>query len=114
LGGFIFSGGRGRGSLRRLKMVNTVPVNFADEESRILSESFVKTFKGFACRVCGNKDFGLLKDDNDTQMKLSAYKSNGEGVFYNVTSFACTECGHIEQFFDRILNKKFEKELAHV
>jgi transposase len=113
-GGFIFCGWRGNGSLRRLKMSNTIPIDFADQESKELSEKFDKTFKGLACRICGNRDFGLLKDNDDTQMKLKSYKSNGESVFYNVTSFACTDCGHIEQFFDRILHKKIGKELSYV
>jgi hypothetical protein len=92
--------------------IRTLP----DEKAQGLARRLKERAPRLECRVCGNRDFGLIEDPNAnvrtilerrplSSYPLYRYSRNGEEpIFQNLITLVCTNCGHLEQFAEAVLD----------
>lgn len=78
------------------------------EEAKQLARRLMKRAPGLRCRVCEGRDFALLEqpdmDYRTTLVREPLAQSAGEVVRQKLLTLLCTNCGHLEQFAEAVVN----------
>jgi transcription elongation factor Elf1 len=85
--------------------VGGLVIRAVEDEARVLARKIMAKAPAFSCPACGHRDFGLIEQpEAGFRTWLSREDRRvGEKTSQPLVTLVCTNCGHIEQFAEAVV-----------